>query len=186
MLSVCKSRSCRVLAWTLSCSIGTLGGSIQGGIMKGTIFSIYSKVVFHSCSNLVVRVFKGVSLRSLRKDLICINRGYLVDVASILIYSLSGTISASTSRAGLDVVLYAPVIIWMALVHTDLRPAKWLFRCFFLPWGRYHIKHAYISYSTITAQYIWRNFKRLPLNFDVLSLASAPKLFMVLFLTCST
>lgn len=104
--------------------------------------------------------FKGDSLRSLRLDNICINREYLIDVASlnklfsisILIYSLSGRFLASTLRIKLDSALYASVTIQMALVFIDSKAAQWLFRCLFLPWKRYDTEHKYVSYSTITAK----------------------------------
>ena len=87
---------------------------------------------------------------------------YLVDVASlnrlspnsISRRSLSGKIPASTSRVGLDVALYAPVIIRMALVCTESKVANRPFRCPFSPGGRYQTEHAYVNCGTITAKYI--------------------------------
>ena len=65
--------------------------------------------------------------------------------------SLSGKIPASTSRAGLDVALYAPVIILMALACTDSKVTNRPFQCLFSPGGRYQTEHAYVNCGTITA-----------------------------------
>ena len=170
MSSVCRSRSCEVLAWLLSYSMWILGGSIQGGVTNGIIFSTDPRVIFHCGSNRAVRASRGVSLRNLRLDLIWATWEYLVDVASlsrlspnsISRRSLGGNIPASTSRAGLDVALYAPVIIRMALVCTDSRVANGPFPCPFTSGGRYQTEHAYVNCGTMTAKYIWRSFRRLP------------------------
>lgn len=159
--------------------------------MNGIIFSIDFTTVFYSSSNFVVKVSKRWSLRSLGLDVIWIKWGYLVDIASltklslirIFIYSLNGKISTSMSIAGLDVALYSLMIIRMAFVYTNSKAAKWIFWCFFLIEKRYYTEHSYISYCTITTQYIWLNFQRLSPDIYALSLAFMLKLLLILFLT---
>lgn len=109
-----------------------LGSSAQGGAIKGAIFSTDSRVIFHRGSNRAARASKGVSLRSLRFDLVCVNCEYLVDVAhrsklspmSNSKCTLSGRMPASIFKAGLDVALYAPVIIRVAFFCTNSNVAK--------------------------------------------------------------
>lgn len=189
MPSVCRSRLWEVLAWILSYSIWILGGSIQGEIINGIIFSTDSKVIFYCDSNYAVGASWGVSLCSLRLYLICVRWEYLIDVVSlnrlfpinISRRSLSGKIPASISGAGLDVALYTPVIIRMALVCIDFKVANRPFWCLFSPREKWQTKHAYVSCGTKTAKYIWRNFKRLPPYIDAPSLLNVPWCLWICF-----
>ena len=147
------------LASDLFGAIVVLGGTHQGGAIKGMILSRLAMLRPDLSSNWRVRYFRGES---------CLDWADLGQLLMIVLYNWPETIyrkellaslsslrpmesKVSISSAGSDVALNAPVIIRLAhlcMVWSDLRIYfLWLGK----PRGLYHAKQQYVIWSMTIA-----------------------------------